>query len=262
MPRVNLIPDNLDARNAEFEQAALAEPVFLNSVPKSGTHLLRNILRMFVPVAQQYHAAFIQYPILAQHAAAMDPAEPRLSWGHLLFSDVSAIAVYKARHILLLRDPYDWVLARARFFASDSFQGRVDHLKGQVVTPEDMLNMAIFGIPGKMPALQEIYTHNAAAWLGTAVNLVRFEDIKLHLEDLNSRAAERFFTGLLGMCGIDPLPGDWRARVLIGADRKQSGTARENLAGEGMEFPAELPDTQKALVDYAAPGLRQLLGYA
>ena len=27
--------------------------VFLNSVPKCGSHLLRNIIRMFVPVDQQ-----------------------------------------------------------------------------------------------------------------------------------------------------------------------------------------------------------------
>jgi len=59
---------------------------------------------------------------------------------------------------------------------------------------------------------------------------------------------------------IDTL-ADWRERAIIGSDRKQSSTARENLAGDELPLPDELPDTQKALVNYAAPGLRELLGY-
>jgi len=47
----------------------------------------------------------------------------------------------------------------------------------------------------------------------------------------------------------------------VGSDRKQSGTARENLAGLNEVIPDTLPDKQKQMVDYAAPGLRALLGY-
>ena len=67
---------------------------------------------------------------------------------------------------------------------------------------------------------------------------------------------------LLAACGID-LPADWRERVRIGSDRKLSRTARENLMlPPGVSFPAELPEQQKQLVDFHAPGLRRLLGYA
>ncbi|MBT8040271.1 MAG: hypothetical protein KJN78_08515, partial [Gammaproteobacteria bacterium] len=66
----------------------------------------------------------------------------------------------------------------------------------------------------------------------------------------------------MALCGIDPLPEDWRERVRVGSDRKQSGTARENLAGQAAGVPDELPDTQKKLVDFAIPGIRELLGYA
>ncbi|MEP7210009.1 MAG: hypothetical protein ABI740_04150, partial [Alphaproteobacteria bacterium] len=110
MPRIVMRPDNLNARNAEFQQAPLKKPVFLNSVPKCGTHLIRNIMRMFVPVPQQYHATFIQIPELRRHMEAFNPARPMLSWGHLLFDDFSAAAMAPARHILLVRDPHDWVL--------------------------------------------------------------------------------------------------------------------------------------------------------
>lgn len=47
----------------------------------------------------------------------------------------------------------------------------------------------------------------------------------------------------------------------IGSDREQSGTARENLQGTPAAIPGELPLTQKRMVNLAAPGLRELLGY-
>jgi len=253
--------DNLNELNRKFEQAPLREPVYLNSVPKCGTHLIRNIVRMFVPVEQQYHKAFIQYPILRQHLAAFSPKAPQVSWGHMLFSDDSAIVLGKVRHLLLVRDPYDWVLARTRFFLSDTFQGPVEHLKGGRVGLEEMFNMMIFGIHDKVPALQEIFLHNAVAWLGTRAQVLHFEDLLAAVRNLESDSAESYFRMLLGHCGIETMPADWRERVRVGSDPGQSGTARENLRGIAAELPAELPDVQKRLVDHAAPGLREVLGY-
>lgn len=261
MPRIRMKADNLDDRNTEFDQRPLDRPVFLNSVPKSGTHLLRNIMRMFAPVDQHYATVFIQHPILSQHRAAFDPAAPKLSWGHLLFSDLSALALKGTRHILLVRDPHDWVLARARFFLSDTFQANLEHLKQDAVSAEEMLNMMIFGIHGKAPSMLEIYTHNAVSWLGTGIHLVRYEELAAHAAAPDTLDAQAYFGRLIEAAGLGSLPEDWRERVRIGADRGQSGTARENLAGTGMVFPDTLPDTQKRLVEFAAPGLRRLLGY-
>lgn len=262
MPRIVAKQDNLNQRNAEFLQQPLRQPAFLNSVPKCGTHLLRNILRMFVPVEQQYHAAFIQHAILRQHAPAFSRDAPKLSWGHLLFSDDSAIALRHVNHIVQVRDPYDWVLARARFFLSDNFQGALEHLKGGRVSIDEMLNMMIFGIHNKAPTLNDIFTHNAVSWLGTKAVVVHFEDLLHHVRNLDAPQAETFFAKLLQDCGLDGMPDDWRERVRIGSDREQSGTARENLAGGSLlGVPEELPDMQRRLVDYAAPGLREVLGY-
>ena len=262
MPRIVAKGDNLSELNANFAQQPLTEPVFLNSVPKCGTHLIRNILRMFVPADQQYHQAFIQHGNLRQHQVAFSEAMPHLSWGHLLYSDDSAIVLRHVHHIVLVRDPYSWVLARARFFLSDSFQGDIEHLKGGNVSVDEVLNMMIFGIHKKAPTLYEIFTHNAVSWLGTKAKLLRMEDLLLPLKNLDNPEAETFFAQLLRDCGISNLPNDWRERVKVGSDRKQSGTARENLVGGGMfDVPDELPDMQKRLVNYAAPGLRAILGY-
>ncbi|MEO6388521.1 MAG: hypothetical protein ABIO18_09245 [Croceibacterium sp.] len=253
--------DTLDEENRRFDQAPLARPVFLNSVPKSGSHLLRNIVRMFVPVDQQYAADFIQWPTLQQHRAAFDPATPKLSWGHLFLADASAIETAPAHRILLYRDPYDWVLARARFFLSEQFFGNVEHLKSDALSANELVTMMIFGLPGKAPSLNDIYELNAAAWLGTRVYPVKFEDLVRHVAELKAPAAEAFFGSLLDACGI-ALPGDWQERVRIGSDPRQSGTARENLTGVAIELPKVLSPRHRALVDYHAPGLRSVLGYA
>jgi hypothetical protein len=261
VPRITMMMDNLNERNAEFPQVPLTQPVFLNSVPKAGTHLIRNIMRMFVPVEQQYHATFIQHPILRQHGVpAFNPQRPMLSWGHLLYSDDAAMLLRATRTVLMVRDPYDWVLARARFFMSENFDGMTNHLKGGRIDTNDLLNLMIFGIHDKAPGMEEIFRHNAVCWLGTKAYVIRYEDMIKHLKQIESRQAELYFAGLFDACGIN-MPADWRARVAIGADRKQSATARENLDG-ATDLPDELPDMQKKLVDYAAPGLRALLGYA
>jgi len=263
MARIGGIPDTLDEQVVRFDQAPLKQPVLLNSVPKGGTHLLRNIMRMFVPVEQHYNADFVQVPNMHLHLQAFNPHAPMLSAAHLLFSDQSYANARTARHILMVRDPYDWVLARARFFVSEEFQqDNIAHLKSGVFPAEAIINMMIFGIHQKSPGLIDIFTHNAAAWLGTGVHLIRYEDVAGAVQDLESRGAEALFGDLLEACDI-VMPTDWRERVRIGADRRFSRTARENLKSVApIVFPNELSATQKALVDYHAPGLRALLGYA
>lgn len=261
MPRIVTKADNLNERNRDFAQMPLKEPVFLNSVPKSGTHLIRNIMRMFVPVEQQYHKAFIQYAVLRDHQAAFARARPYLSWGHMLYGDASAVALRGVHHLVLVRDPYDWVLARARFFLSDTYQGSLDIIKGGNLSIEKILNMMIFGIPDKSPALYEIFTLNGVAWLGTDAKVLQFEDLLKNVKALETDAAETFFADLFEQLNMGELPDDWRERIRVGSDREQSTTARENLSRVTVDVPNELPDIQKRLVDFAAPGLRAMLGY-
>jgi hypothetical protein len=122
--------------------------------------------------------------------------------------------------------------------------------------------MMIFGIHGKAPSLAEIFTHNAVSWVATKIRLLQFETLLHHVRNIDTLDAEAFFAELMRDCGVEELPEDWRERVRVGADRKQSGTARENLVGGGdLQVPDELSDMQKRLVNYAAPGLRGILGY-
>lgn len=263
MPHIKLKPDTLDGETARFAPDPIREPLFVNSIPKSGSHLLKNIIRMFVPLDQQYREQFIQWANLKDHLHAFLPQFPFFSYGHLFFSDASAIELAGVRKILLYRDPYDWVLARARFFLSDEFEGNVDFLKEGRLSVEDLLSLMIFGIHTKAPTLADMYDLNVAAWLGSSsVYAVRYEDLLRHVRDLDSDEAEEYFASLFEACGIAPVPANWRERVRVGSDRRRSGTARENLTGIRLEIPDVLPQAHRRLVDYAAPGLRQLLGYA
>jgi hypothetical protein len=258
---IRVKPDTLDAETARFAPAPLRQPLFLNSIPKSGSHLLRNILRMFVPVEQQYRAQFIQWPNLREHLGAFDPARNYMSFGHLFFTDGSAIELSHVRKILLYRDPYDWVLARARFHLSDEFQGSLDHLKSGRITADELLSLMIFGIRSEVPSLADMYQLNVVAWLGSDIFPVRYEDLVAQVRNIETPEAESYFSTLLDACGITPIPANWRERVQVGSDRRQSATARENLTGVRLDLPPTLPERHRRLVDFAAPGLRRVLGY-
>ncbi|MEP5938369.1 MAG: hypothetical protein ABJ239_08590 [Erythrobacter sp.] len=262
MQSIHLKPDDLDEQARAFRQARLERPLFLNSVPKSGSHLLRNIVRMFVPVEQQYSRDFIQYGNLRDHLAAFDGPPAKLSWGHLFHSDISAISTSAARKVLLVRDPYDWVLSKARFMLSDEFSGDLDMLKNGSISAEDLISMVIFGIPRTLPALKETYTHNAVAWLGPEVHLVRYEELVSAVRNLEAPETKHYFSLLFDACGI-AMPADWCERVRIGADPSRSGTAKQNLSGKTTtSLSDQLTEQQCAMVDFASPGLRAILGYS
>ena len=90
---------------------------------------------------------------------------------------------------------------------------------------------------------------------------MRYEDLVRHPKELDGRRGRSYFAAIFRACGIDQVPADWRERVRIGSDRKQSGTARENLTGLITEVPDELSGRPQAAGRFAFPGVRQLLGY-
>ncbi|MEO5707313.1 MAG: hypothetical protein ABIT10_07200 [Alteraurantiacibacter sp.] len=258
---IRLKADTLDREVVRFDSPHLTQGVFLNSVPKSGSHLLKNVMRMFVPLEDHYGKDFIQWGNLAEHLAAFDPRHPRLSWGHLMFSDSSAAHAANVRKIHLVRDPHSWILARARFYVSDQFGDNSSMIKQSGMSAEHLINLMIFGIHRQALPMRDMFNLTAVAWRGPQSHWVKYEDVVQAVKNVDTPAGEAFFTKLMDMAGLPPLPADWRERVKIGSDRKQSGTARENLRDVKIQIPDELTQEQKELAEYAAPGLRKLLGY-
>lgn len=258
---IRLKADTLDQETVKFASPRLRQSIFLNSVPKSGSHLLKNIMRMFVPLQDHYGKHFIQWGNLREHIAAFDPRRPQLSWGHLMFTDTSAAHTAHARKIILVRDPHSWVLARARFYVSDQFGDNSTVIKQSGMSAEHLINLMIFGIHQQALPMRDMFNLTAVAWRGPQSSWVKYEDLVHAVKNVDTPAGEAFFLKLMELAGLPGLPDDWRERVKIGSDRKQSGTARENLRDVKITIPDELSDEHKELIAYAAPGLRKLLGY-
>jgi hypothetical protein len=144
---------------------------------------------------------------------------------------------------------------------SNEFQAPgLEYVKEPGTSVESILNLMIEGTRPQLAPLSVTYQYNAVAWLESGVHLVRYEELIQAIRDFDSAKAEGYFTALFEACGIEQ-PDDWRERIRIGSDRKQSGTARENLTGVAAKIPAVLPEEQKLMVDRAAPRLRATLGY-
>ena len=82
-----------------------------------------------MPIEQHYRTQFIQWGNLQEHLVAFDASRKLFSLRPPVLLRRVGDRARGVRKVLLYRDPYDWVLARARFFLSDEFDGNVDFLK-------------------------------------------------------------------------------------------------------------------------------------
>ncbi|MEQ1779721.1 MAG: hypothetical protein ABMA14_00050 [Hyphomonadaceae bacterium] len=260
-------PDSVRNAAEAFVPQRLEHPLFLNSVPKTGTHLLRNILLMFVDYEQAFEDDFIQVHNVHSHSHAFSKAKPRFSWGHLNHTEEASRIVGDSRILALVRDPYSYVLSFTRFLFSDQ-EGSTfaQYVRAHSIPVERVISFVIFGNLNDAvycPDLRNSFMLNGVQWLGDATLLVRYEELVFNISVLRKLDFETYtydyFSNLLGHCGL-AMPVDWRERVEAGADRRLSYTARENL-NVHRTIPDSLSEDQKMMVEIAAPGLRAALGY-
>lgn len=260
-------PDAVRETASQFKAQRLKHPLFLNSVPKTGTHLLRNILLMFVDYDQAFEDDFIQVHNMHNHAHAFSRSEPRFSWGHLNHTEEATRIVGNARILAMVRDPYNYVLSFTRFLFSDQEESTfAKYVRAHSISVDRVISFVIFGNLNDAvycPDLRNSFVSNGIQWLGDATLLVKYEELVFNIGALRKPDFEAFthdyFSNLLAHCGL-AMPADWRDRVEAGADRRLSYTARENLSVRS-EIPENLSDDQKMMVEVAAPGLRAALGY-
>lgn len=256
--------DLRDLARSRFEGIPQSRPLFLNSIPKCGTLLLRNVLLMFVRGESVVLDEFIIDPNISQHQEFFKPTARHFLWGHVTHADEAARITCDARSLILVRDPFDYVLSYASFLYSlqnDATFGR--YVRAHMLPVDRVIAAVIFGNGNSelyFEDLRDVYLKNAVAWLGTGTTLVRYEDLVWSLRHLDSPEAETYWRALIEACGFVEFPSDWRDRVRAGSDRKLSSTARENL-DVLAPIPTELTATQKAMVEAAAPGIRAILGY-
>ncbi len=255
----------IDEVNGRFEQTPIEERIFINSVPKCGTMLLRNIIYTFVPRSQWYTPFIVDHEMEAHRDAARQP-ELACFTGHLNHWPFTISFMRGLRHVLIVRDPYDYCLSCAYYMCSESLYEReplTRLVRDQALDFEDVVRLVIrgFAIPGKVhqASVKALFVDNALSWLGGDCLLVRYEELVGHLRDLGTPQAEAYFLGMLKHLRIDP-PEDWRERVAAGSSREVSSTASEQLEC-GFDRPKKLSEQARRLFDVCAPGLREALGY-
>ncbi len=102
--------DPVAAANERFQCPPLQSRIFLNSVPKCGTVLLKNILLMFIPWAQHYRW-FITESKCPERLSAMKGDRYKFFVGHMNHTPVTSEILKNFKHILIIRDPYAHVLS-------------------------------------------------------------------------------------------------------------------------------------------------------
>lgn len=185
-------PKELARRGAKPEDFAERPPVLANSFPKSGTHLLDQIV-MGLPDRVNFGAFLSSYTSSFQYRlrtpestrrfiAAFVPGE--IVRGHLFYSDdaASQLADKNAVHYFIYRDPRDVVLSEAHYLRSINRWHRLHRYFRDAPSLEDAISLAIRGLNHVAPHLDY---RNAAerfdcykGWLGCAnAFAIRFEEL-------------------------------------------------------------------------------------
>ena len=202
------MPDPVAAVHRRFTHQELPSRVFLNSVPKCGTMLLRNILAMFIPWEEIYWT-FITNNNLPQHQKAIQSPHYKFFTGHLDYTPETSILMRDFTLILNIRDPYGYVLSNARFFYSqpkykDSLLAR--YIQDHGVTFDDVVPLVINGFcfHGEVvPNVVEVYVNKAMNWFRTAGKVVSYEELCRHIQNLSTSEAKTYFQDILDLLQIE-----------------------------------------------------------
>ncbi len=186
-------------------------PILCNSVPKSGTHLLAQILGA-IPGVKDFGSFIASTPTLTQveRSAAetsrlirrMVPLE--IVRAHL-FHGVAAEEALRSRnvaHFIIHRDPRDIVCSEAHYLGEMNRWHRL-HKYFKPLSPEDRIELAITGDrEGRMsvpyPGIAERYGRYVPWIQSESVCPIRFEDLVGGPERLEASVSEilRFFDSM------------------------------------------------------------------
>jgi hypothetical protein len=246
-----------------FPMQQLQRAIHVNSVPKCGTYLLRNVLLSFVGFASSDSLKFVENFNIRDRESSFAAESPKYTWGHVNHIDEAVRIIGSSKILVLVRDPYDYVLSMTRFFYSEQEDSKfARYVKAHKLSVDRVISFVIFGNyndENLCVGVKDQFIANAVAWMAGDSMLVRYEELLRHCKNPQSPESLTYFRELLAACGLE-LPADWRDRVRLAASPRFSWTARENLQ-VSLPIPNELSFEYRTMVELAAPGLRRALGY-
>jgi hypothetical protein len=195
----------LQAREADYE---LRPPILVNSFPKSGTHLLDQIVDA-IPNSRNY-GEFIssmtssfrfRRRTTAQCIRMLATTTPgELVRAHLFYSDEVSGALRDRRfiHLFIYRDPRDVVLSESHYLRTLNKWHRLHPYFRDAPTFEDAISLSIRGLPNLAPRVDypniKVRFERYAEWIEDKdVFAVRFEDLVSEQRDATLRAIAQYY---------------------------------------------------------------------
>lgn len=185
-------------------------PILANSFPKSGTHLLVQILGVVPGVrdwgdfwASQPSFSFREQPPARMAARIRRVAPGEMVSGHLHFSPevAGALAARHVVHYFIYRDPRDVVVSEAHYLATMNRWHRLHPIFRQLPSQADRVLLSIRGLPSgaiEYPNVAERFARYAA-WLSRPdVCALNYEDL---ISPRRDEVLTRIFTFLAERTG-------------------------------------------------------------
>lgn len=266
---VRQLPRAVVRLRASEEDYQRLPPVLANSFPKSGTNLLLQILRAFVP--HSYGSFLASMPTVpfrerttTAHLRLIDRVAPGEAVGAHLFHNeayAEALARKNVVHFFIYRDPRDVAVSEAHYLTHMNRWHRMHgHFAKSLETDDERLSAAILGVreagfPYDYPDIASRFARYRG-WLDRDdVFAVRFEDLVSPCRaDVVCRMSAFYAARCAGSPDVDAL-----ARAGLAAiDARRSHTFRK---GEVGSWRAAMKRHHIAQVEDVAGLLLAELGY-
>jgi sulfotransferase 6B1 len=261
------LPRSMQRIRATPDQFLRSPPVVANSVPKSGTHLLTQIVGALA--VRDYGTFWTSVPSLPYRELprgtmlrAVGRAVPgELVSAHLHFDPAfhDALERQNAVHVFIYRDPRDIVVSEAHYLTTVNTWHGLHRTFRALGSVEERVSLAIRGAgPGQRVTYPDVGTRfrRYAGWLREAgVLAVRFEDLVGERRNSTVQEIVRFYAQRSGrLAEVDEL----LERALAAIDPKRSFTFREGRSGGWRDV---LSDAHKDQLKIVAGALLIELGY-
>ena len=244
--------------------------VFGNAMPKSGSHLLTQVLvglknigpfvdPGFPPVNRDERNLPMKSRQVIQNIQKMKPGDLRYGYIHAIEPFLTILTQPKFASVFIYRDPRDMLISHI-FYAKDMYTGHGMHkyYTQKLQTMEERINAAITGIaePGfELASVRKRYD-SYLGWLDKSQILgIKFED----LVNNRNRTLERFLDFLERRGARINCPRERAVEILNNSILPaKSGTFRKGIPGEWKNHFSE---ENKLTFKMVAGPLLQQLGY-
>jgi hypothetical protein len=260
------------AVSGQFAPVPRRHNVFINTLPRSGTHLLSNLMTGFLGFASTYPSLIsnrinaIPGPTTLDHSffTNLRPTlnQYGLHYGHIRWTPSAAVFLKSFKTIQLIRDPYSQIISLASLFLEP--YSRVNGPVGYYVQKNklnlfDVVKLLLHGSDEHphISSAQQIIQETSVQWLSAGHHVLRFEDLISAVKNVDGAGAKDFFAAIFDAIET-PLPDDWKRRVatLSAFELSHTIASKTNKLSWG-----DIPEALKFAIRNELAMVRKQLGY-